>query len=31
MLTNAQKHELILEFQRKREEEYNHYLEKKQK
>jgi hypothetical protein len=31
MLTNAQKHELILENQRKREEAYNHYLEKKQK
>lgn len=28
MLTNAQKHELILEFQRKREEEYAHYKEK---
>jgi hypothetical protein len=31
MLTNAQKHELLLEVQRKREEEYNHYLEKKAK
>ncbi len=31
MLTNAQKHDLILDFQRKREEEYAHYLEKKQK
>ncbi len=31
MLTNAQKHDLILDFQRKREEKYAHYLEKKQK
>ena len=29
MLTNAQKHELILEFQKKREMEYNTYAEAK--
>jgi len=31
MLTNAQKHELLLEFQRKREEEVKQYNEDKQK